>query len=114
MLAAAVLALMTFVSFAVLATAQIVIARSRATAAADAAALAAAPLTFPPVSGGKSPVEEAVSLAAENGARLVSCLCSQVATMDARRVEVTVAVPVDVVMMGRRWVHASSAAEFVP
>jgi hypothetical protein len=34
--------------------------------------------------------------------------------MDPRRVEVTVAVPVDVVMLGRRWVQASSAAEFIP
>jgi secretion/DNA translocation related TadE-like protein len=113
-LAAAVLALLTLVTLAVLATAQIVIARSRAAAAADAAALAAAPMTFPPVSGGRSPVVEAMALASENGARLVSCLCSQVATWDPRRVEVTVAFPVDVLMLGRRWVHASSAAEFVP
>ena len=114
LLAIAAIGLVVFVGLAVLATAQIVIARSRATAAADAAALAAAPMTFPPLAGRSSPVDEAETLAAANGARLVSCLCPQVATFDPRQVEVTVAVPVDLPFLGLRWVHASSAAEFVP
>ena len=113
-LAIAAMAVVTFVAVAVLATGQIVIARSRATAAADAAALAAAPMTFPPVAGGRSPVEEASTLAEANGARLVSCVCSQVANFQPRQVEVTVAVPVDLPILGQRWVQASSAAEFVP
>jgi secretion/DNA translocation related TadE-like protein len=113
-LAIAAMALITFVSVVVLAAAQIVIARSRATAAADAAALAAAPMTFPPVAGGRSPVAEASALAEANGARLVSCVCSQVANFEPRRVQVTVAVAVELPILGQRWVHASSAAEFVP
>lgn len=113
-MAIAAVTLITFVGLAVVTTAQIVIARSRAAAAADAAALAAAPMTFPPVAGGRSPVEHARALAEANGARLVGCVCSPVATFEPRRVEVTVAFPVDLPMLGRRWVRASSAAEFVP
>lgn len=113
-LSVAVMALMSFVAVVVLATAQIVIARSRATAAADAAALAAAPMTFPPVAGDRSPEEEASALAEANGARLVSCHCSLLANFEPRQVEVTVEVAVDLPLLGRRWVQASSAAEFVP
>ena len=58
--------------------------------------------------GGPAAVAEA------NGARLISCQCSQVATFEPRQVEVTVVFPVDLPMLGRRWVEASSAAEFVP
>lgn len=113
-LAVAAMALITLVSLSVLATAQIVSARSRATVAADAAALAAAPMTFPPIAEGRSPEAHARALAEANGARLVSCVCSQVATFEPRQVEVTVAFAIDLPILGRRWVHASSAAEFVP
>ena len=71
-LAIGAIAVVTFVTIAVLITAQIVTARATATAAADAAALAAAPMTFPPVAGGRSPIDEASTLAGANGARLVS------------------------------------------
>jgi len=108
------MALVTFVAVAVVGATQIVTARSRATAAADAAALAAAPMTFPPVAGDRSPVDEATTLAHANGARLVSCVCLQLATFEPRQVEVTVAVSVDLPFVGVRWVQASSAAEFVP
>ena len=113
-LAVAALALTAFVGLAVLATAQVVTARARATAAADAAALAAAPMTFPPIAEGRSPTATALQLAEANGARLLSCLCSQVATFESREVEVTVAVPVELPLLGLRWVRATSAAEFVP
>ncbi|HUP16645.1 MAG TPA: Rv3654c family TadE-like protein [Acidimicrobiia bacterium] len=113
-LAIAAMALVTLVAVVVLAATQIVTARSQAITAADAAALAAAPMTFPPVAGDRSPVDEASTLAEANGARLVSCVCSLVATFEPRQVEVTVAVSVDLPLLGMRWVHASSAAEFVP
>ena len=113
-LTVAVMALVVFVGLAVLGAAQVITARARATTAADAAALAAAPTTFPPLAGGRSPMSEALRVAEANGARLVSCLCSQVATFEPRQVEVTVVFPVDLPMLGRRWVEASSAAEFVP
>jgi len=108
------LAMIALVGLGTLATAQIVIGRSRATAAADAAALAAAPMTFPPVAEGRSPVEGARALAEANGAQLVACRCPRVESFESRRVEVTVAFPVELPMLGRRWIHATSAAEFVP
>ena len=114
LLAVAAMALVTLVAVVVLAATQIVTARARAIAAADAAALAAAPMTFPPVAGDRSPMDEALALAEANGARLVSCVCSLVPTFEPRQVEVTVAVSVDLPLLGLRWVHASSAAEFVP
>jgi secretion/DNA translocation related TadE-like protein len=109
-----VMALVVFVGLAVLGAAQVITARARATTAADAAALAAAPTTFPPLAVGGSPMAEALRVAEANGARLVSCRCSQVATFEPRQVEVTVVFPVDLPVLGRRWVEASSAAEFVP
>jgi secretion/DNA translocation related TadE-like protein len=113
-LTVAVMALVVFVGLAVLGAAQVITARARATTAADAAALAAAPTTFPPLAVGGSPMAEALRVAEANGARLVSCRCSQVATFEPRQVEVTVVFPVDLPVLGRRWVEASSAAEFVP
>ena len=113
-LALAMMTVLTFTVLAVSASAQIITARTLATAAADAAALAAAPMTFPPVAGGRSPLAEASRLARANGATLVSCLCPQVATFAPRQVEVTVLFPVDLPILGLRWVEGSSAAEFVP
>ena len=114
LLAVVAMALVTFVAVLVIAATQIVTARSRAVAAADAAALAAAPMTFPPIAGDRWPVNEASTLARANGARLVSCVCFRLATFEPRQVEVTVAVSVDLPLLGLRWVRASSAAEFVP
>ena len=113
-LTVAAMTLVVLVGLAVLGAAQVITARSRAVTAADAAALAAAPTTFPPLAGERSPVAEALRVAEANGATLVSCRCSQVATFAPRQVEVTVVFPVDLPMLGRRWVEASSAAEFVP
>ena len=113
-MAIAAIGMVVFVGLAVLAVAQIAIARTQAIAAADAAALAAAPATFPPVAGGATPVALARVLAEANGATLVSCVCPLLTTFEARRVQVTVAIPVDLPMLGLRWVHASSAAEFTP
>ena len=113
-LTVAVMALVIFVGLAVLGAAQVITARARASTAADAAALAAAPATFPPLAGGNSPIAEALRVAEANGARLISCLCFRVATFEPRHVEVTVVFPVDLPVLGRRWVEASSAAEFVP
>ena len=113
-MAIAMMAVLAFTGLAVAASARIIIARTLATAAADAAALAAAPMTFPPVARGRSPLDEASHLARENGARLISCLCPRLATLAPRQVEVTVLFPVDLPILGLRWVQGSSAAEFVP
>ena len=114
MLAIAAMAIVMFAGLALVASVKVVTARAHATAAADAAALAAAPMTFPPVAEGRSPLEEALRLARANGATLVSCICPRVATFAPRQVEVAVVFPVELPILGLRWVQASSAAEFVP
>ena len=50
-------------------------ARARAALAADAAALAAAPVTFRSYGARQSPAAEAARFAAANGARLLRCAC---------------------------------------
>jgi secretion/DNA translocation related TadE-like protein len=97
---------------ATVAAGQIVVARSRAITAADAAALAAAVHTFPPAGGG--PVAAARSLAARNGARLLSCRCSVDPTLQPRSVEVRVEVVAEVILVGAVRVAASSRAEYLP
>ena len=101
------------VGLAVVAAAQIVAARTRAVLAADAAALAAAPMTFPPIAE-QSPLAAASEWAAANGAVVVGCRCPTVDTFDPRAVEVEVRLPTRVVLIGEVFVQATSRAEFVP
>ncbi len=89
-------------------------ARSRVVAAADAAALAAAPVTFHPYGARSGPRGEAARFAAANGARLVTCLCSVDRSYAPRRVEVVVTTDVDLQLLGRREIRARSRAEFHP
>ncbi len=89
-------------------------ARSRATVAADAAALAAAPLTFAGFGGSGGPAAEAARFAAENHAVLVSCECPLDPTWRPRTVRVVVVATADLFLFGTRSVPASSRAEFVP
>jgi uncharacterized membrane protein len=89
-------------------------ARAQAATAADAAALAAAPLTFGPLGTATSPREEAAHYAAANGARLVTCACAADPTWAARQVTVQVEKTVDLLLLGTRTVHASATAEFAP
>lgn len=113
-LAIGLLAVTVVAAMAVVSATQIVIARARAVTAADAAALAAAPMTFPPVAQGESPVAVASDMALSNGARLVRCECVVLANFDTRAVEVEVGIPVDLILIGPRLVRATSRAEFVP
>jgi secretion/DNA translocation related TadE-like protein len=111
------LALVFFViaiGLGVLAAVQLVTARVRAVNAADAAALAAAPATFPALSVGETPSRVAAEMAAANGARLLRCLCPVVRSFDPRNVEVEVAVVTRVAMVGQVQVRAISRAEYVP
>jgi hypothetical protein len=85
-------------------------AHVQATAAADAAALAAAPATF----FGGDPRREAATWAAANGARLRSCGCPLDRRWAPRTVTVEVAIDVDLLVLGRRLVRARAAAEFDP
>lgn len=88
--------------------------RSQAQAAADAAALAAAPVTFRPFGSEGDPAAEAVRLANANGAQLVRCVCQIDRSWAVRIVEVEVAWEIDLIGLGRREVRAVAAAEFVP
>jgi hypothetical protein len=89
-------------------------ARVEATAAADAAALAAAPVTFRPFGAEGTPAEEAARFAAANGGVLISCACPTDRSWDARTVRVEVARTVTLGPIGTVTVVASSRAEFVP
>ena len=89
-------------------------ARLQASAAADAAALAAAPVTFRPFGSGGSPIDEAARFAVANGAHLVTCRCPVDPSWSPREVEVVVAVEVDLMVFGSTEAQARSRAEFIP
>lgn len=89
---------------------RLVAAHTQATAAADAAALAAAPLTF----AGGDPRSEAAAFATRNGARLEACRCRLDRSLAARVVRVEVTKTIDLALFGSRTVRARAAAEFAP
>lgn len=94
--------------------AQLIVARTRATTAADAAALAAAPVTFRGFGTDSSPESEAARFAALNGADLVECRCRVDRSWSRRTVTVTVSYQVALRLLGNRVLTAAAAAEFVP
>ncbi len=89
-------------------------ARLQTAAAADAAALAAAPVTFRPFGAAGSPAAEARRLALANGAVLTKCSCPVDRTWRSRVVEVVVERRVTLLGLGTITVRASSRAEFAP
>lgn len=89
-------------------------AHSEATAAADAAALAAAPVTFLPFGARGTPAEEAARFARANGARLRWCVCPPDPSWAPRTVEVEVETSVWIWPVGTVAVRARGRAEFVP
>lgn len=89
---------------------RVVAAHVQATAAADAAALAAAPLTFL----GGDPRAEAATYAARNGGRLEECRCPVDRRLVARVVTVEVSLALDPGILGVDKVWARAAAEFDP
>lgn len=89
-------------------------ARLQAAAAADAAALAAAPVTFRPFGATGSPAAEARRLAGANGAVLTKCSCPVDRSWRSRVVEVVVERRVGLFGLGTITVRASSRAEFAP
>ena len=102
------------VSLLVVDVAHLVTARANLVTAADAAALAAAPLTFSPFGTEGSPSRVAADTAAANGADLVVCECGKDPTWATRRVIVTVTRSVDLLLLGGRRLSATSSAEFQP
>lgn len=89
-------------------------ARVEAATAADAAALAAAPVTFLPFGAAGTPAEEAARFALLNEARLTRCSCPIDPTWEPRIVTVEVARRVELWPAGSMTVTARSSAEFVP
>jgi hypothetical protein len=110
MVAAAIVSGLVLVAAGLGATGRVVAAHVQATAAADAAALAAAPLTFLP----GDPVEEASRFASLNGAHVVRCACEEDTALRKRTVTVEVAARVELPLVGMRTVRARAAAEFDP
>ena len=93
---------------------RVVAARAQLTTAADAAALAAAPLTFAGFGTGSDPVAAATATAQANGAQLVACRCGIDRSWASRRIVVTVGRTVRLALLGDREMKAAAAAEFRP
>lgn len=108
--ALAVVSILVLVSAGLAAVGRVVAVHVQATAAADGAALAAAPLTFLP----GSPQAEAADYASRNGARLVACACPTDSSFRRRVVAVEVRKEVDLPVFGPVTVRARAAAEFDP
>lgn len=86
----------------------------QAAGAADAAALAAAPVTFRPFGARGSPGQEAARFAAANGTRLIRCTCPVNRSWRKRTVTTVVSRLVTVPGLGRFEVRATSRATFEP
>jgi secretion/DNA translocation related TadE-like protein len=93
---------------------QVLTARSRVQAAADAAALAAAPVTFRRFGSSGDPAAEAARFAEANGVRLIRCFCPIDRSWHSRIVEVEVGEEINLIGMGLTEVRAKAAAEFIP
>jgi len=89
-------------------------ARLQAAAAADAAALAAAPVTFRSFGAAGGPVAEARRLATANGATLSRCTCRIDRSWRSRIVVVEVERSVALFGLGTITVRTMSRAEFDP
>lgn len=111
---AAVAGFVALLTVALVAVAGVQMARLRATTAADAAALAAAPITFLPFGADGTPTEEAARFAHLNGADLLSCRCEIDRSFETRSTEVRVRVSLQVPLLGVVTVDATGRAEFAP
>jgi secretion/DNA translocation related TadE-like protein len=88
-------------------------ARTEASIAADAAALAAAVATYPPAGAG-TPQAEASRYATANGAVVVTCTCTVDPSFASRTVTVIVEKEVSVPFFGTLRVKAGARGEFDP
>jgi len=111
---AALLVLAVALSLLTVDLARVAAVRAQLSAAADAAALAAAPATFFDFGAGADPRRAAAETAEGNGARLVECRCPVDDTWASRTVRVVVARDVRLTMLGSRRLEATAAAEFNP
>ena len=93
---------------------QVLVARNKVVTAAEAGALAAAPVTFRPFGASGSATGEAAKLVQANGAELIACSCVHDPGYDPRTVTVTVRLIVAVLGLREVVLEATAAAEFRP
>ena len=86
----------------------------QAAGAADAAALAAAPVTFRPFAARGTPTQEAARFASANHTSLVRCVCPIDRSWRKRTVTVVVERRIDLPGLGTVSVRATSRATFEP
>lgn len=111
----AVIGLLAVLAAALGGAARVVAAQHTAQVAADAAALAAAPVTFRQADPTETALMAAGRIAVANGGRLIDCSgCVADPSWKKRVVEVTVAVDLELPGLGPSSVSAVAAAEFVP
>ena len=113
-LGAAIVALVVVLAMGVGAVAAGLAAYGGAVNAADAAALAAAPVTFRPFGADGTATDEARRYARHNGARLVACQCGTDPSWRSRTVSVTVERTVRILGLGVIPIRATSRATFTP
>ena len=99
---------------AIAAVGQGLAANIRAGTASDAAALAAAAVTFRPFGSPGDPTAEAGRFAESHGATLISCDCAIDRTYAPRTVRVEVVVNVQILGIGRRSFRSTSQAVMEP
>jgi hypothetical protein len=101
-------------SLAIVAVGQYLVGYAHAQAAADAAALAAAPVTFSPFGATGSARREAAIFATANRSKLIGCRCLPDPSWEPRTVVVVVRYSFGVVLFGEQSVEAVGRAEFLP
>lgn len=94
--------------------AHVVLARAKVVAAAEAGALAAAPVTFRPFGATGSPSAEAGRLVRANGAVLVRCYCPYDPGYGPRTAVVTARLRTALLGFREIALEATAAAEFSP
>ena len=109
----AVITILIAASLAVATLGSLYATRTKAQAAADAGALAAAAATYPPV-GWEAPGVMAKRAVVANGAQLVSCQCPRDGSLRPRVVVVTAAIEADVPIFGSLTIRGAGRAEFDP
>ncbi len=114
MLVGGVLAVGLLATGLVLDASRVAATRARLTSAGDAAALAAAPLTFARFGTTALPERAAAETAFANGAQLEQCRCDIDRTWRPRTVVVTVSAEVELLLLPDRSLRAKAAAEFRP
>jgi len=110
----ATIGMVSVLAIGVAAVGTAIAAHSQMSNAADAAALAAAPVTFRPFGARGTPAQEAARFAAANGGNLLRCDCAVNRTWDPRTVTVVVGKEVSILGIGTVQIKAVSRATFEP